>query len=144
MKFSKRHLAKTITWRVVGTLDTLLLSWIISNDFSFALQIGFFELITKMILYYVHERLWFKSTIKSSNKRHILKTFSWRAVGTLDTVILGWIITGNPLTGLKIGSAEVITKMLLYYIHEKLWYKIDYGLNQRIRKKRLEELRNAK
>ena len=144
MKFSKRHLAKTITWRVVGTLDTLLLSWIISNDFSFALQIGFFELITKMILYYVHERLWFKSTIKSSNKRHILKTFSWRAVGTLDTIILGWIITGNPLTGLKIGSAEVITKMLLYYIHEKLWYKIDYGLNQRIRKKRLEELRNAK
>ena len=144
MKFSKRHLAKTISWRVVGTLDTLLLSWIISNDFSFALQIGFFELITKMILYYVHERLWFKSTIKSSNKRHILKTFSWRAVGTLDTIILGWIITGNPLTGLKIGSAEVITKMLLYYIHEKLWYKIDYGLNQRIRKKRLEELRNAK
>ena len=40
-------------------------------------------------------------TIKSSNKRHILKTFSWRGVGTLDTIILGWIITGNPLTGIE-------------------------------------------
>ena len=144
MKFSKRHLAKTVTWRIVGTLDTLLLSWLISSDFNFAIQIGFFELFTKMTLYYLHERAWFKSKIKSSSKRHLLKTFSWRTVGTLDTIILGWIITGNPLTGLKIGSAEVITKMLLYYGHEKLWYQIDYGLDKRDKKKKLEKLKNAK
>ncbi|WP_400076756.1 DUF2061 domain-containing protein [Winogradskyella sp. R77965] len=131
MRFSKRHLAKTVTWRIIGTLDTLLLSWLISSNITFALQIGFFELITKMIFYYMHERIWFKSSIKSSDKRHVLKTFSWRALGTLDTILLGWIITGNPLTGVKIGVAEVITKMLLYYGHEKLWYKIDYGLDQR-------------
>ena len=107
-------------------------------------QIGVFELVTKMILYYVHERLWFKSKIESSNKRHVLKTFSWRGVGTLDTIILGWIITGNPLVGLKIGGAEVVTKMLLYYGHEKLWYRINFGLNQRNHKKRLQELKNVK
>ena len=144
MKFSKRHLAKTITWRIIGTLDTFLLSWFISNDISIGLQIGFFELVTKMILYYLHERVWFKSTIKSSNRRHILKTFSWRGVGTLDTIILGWIITGNPLTGLKIGGAEVVTKMLLYYGHEKLWYRIDYGLDQRSKKKQIEKLNNTR
>ena len=144
MKFSKRHLAKTITWRILGTLDTLLLSWYISNDISVGVQIGFYELITKMILYYIHERVWFKSTIKSSNKRHILKTFSWRGIGTLDTIVLGWVITGNPLTGLKIGGAEVITKMLLYFGHEKLWYRINYGLDQRQRKKRLEELKKTR
>ena len=143
MKFSKRHLAKTITWRILGTLDTLLLSWFISNDFSIGVQIGFFELVTKMILYYVHERVRFKSTIASSNKRHILKTFSWRGVGTLDTIVLGWVITGNPLTGLKIGGAEVITKMLLYYGHEKLWYRINYGLDQR-KKRKLNNLNNPK
>ena len=137
MKLSKRHLAKTLTWRVIGTLDTMLLAWFISNDFKVGLQIGFFEFISKMILYYVHERLWFKSTIKSSNRRHILKTFSWRGIGTLDTIILSWIITGNPLMGLKIGGAEVITKMLLYFGHEKLWYSINYGLDQRQRKIRL-------
>ena len=143
MKFSKRHLAKTITWRILGTLDTFLLSWFISNDLTIGFQIGFFELITKMILYYIHERVWFNSTIKSSNKRHILKTFSWRGVGTLDTIILGWVITGNPLTGLKIGGAEVVTKMLLYFGHEKLWYRIDYGLDKRIEKKRLNKFKNS-
>jgi len=144
LKFSKRHLAKTITWRIIGTLDTMLLSWFISNDITVGVQIGFFELITKMVLYYLHERLWFKSTVKSSNKRHILKTFSWRGIGTLDTIVLGWIITGNPLTGLKIGGAEVITKMLLYFGHEKIWYRINYGLDRRQRKKRLEELRKTR
>jgi uncharacterized membrane protein len=141
LKFSKRHLAKTVTWRIIGTLDTLLLSWFISGDLSIGVQIGAFEMVTKMVLYYIHERVWFKSSIKSSNKRHILKTFSWRAVGTIDTFILGWVITGNPLTGLKIGGAEVITKMLLYFGHEKLWYKINYGLDQRHRKKKLKKIK---
>jgi uncharacterized membrane protein len=59
----------------------------------------------------------------SSLKRHLLKTISWRAVGTIDTIILGWIITGDPLTGLKIGALEVLTKMTLYFIHERVWYK---------------------
>lgn len=135
MKFSKRHIAKTITWRILGTLDTFLLSWFISNDITIGFQIGVFELVTKMVLYYVHERLWYKSKVKSPNRRHILKTFSWRAVGTLDTIVLSWIITGNPLTGIKIGGAEIITKMLLYYGHEKIWYRIDFGLDKR--KKRL-------
>ena len=144
MKFSKRHLAKTITWRIIGTIDTLLLSWFISDDINVGILIGFFELITKMVLYYVHERLWYKSIVKASNRRHILKTFSWRGIGTLDTILLGWIITGNPLTGLKIGGAEVVTKMLLYFGHEKLWYRISYGLDQRNRKKRLQELKNFK
>lgn len=135
-------MAKTITWRIVGTLDTFILSWLISSDMAVGLQIGVLELITKMILYYVHERLWFKSTIQSSNKRHILKTFSWRGIGTLDTILLGWIITGNPLTGLKIGGAEVITKMLLYFGHEKLWYRINFGLDRLHKKKRLEKLKS--
>ncbi|WP_179351479.1 DUF2061 domain-containing protein [Winogradskyella vidalii] len=144
MKFSKRHLAKTITWRLIGTLDTFLLSWLISGDMAVGAQIGVYELITKMVLYYVHERAWFKSAIKSSNKRHVLKTFSWRAVGTIDTIVLGWLVSGNPLTGLKIGSAEIVTKMLLYFGHEKLWYRIDFGLDQRNRRKRLEKLKKSK
>lgn len=55
--------------------------------------------------------------------RHILKTITWRIVGTIDTILLGYIITGNISTGLKIGGVELITKMLLYYIHERVWYK---------------------
>lgn len=60
---------------------------------------------------------------KSVLKRHILKSISWRMVGTIDTMILGWIVTGNPLTGLKIGILEILTKMTLYFLHERIWYK---------------------
>lgn len=133
----KRHLAKTITWRIVGTIDTIVLSCIISGNPFTGLKIGFSEVITKMVLYYLHERTWFKINLSKdgkvleSKKRHIAKTLTWRFIGTLDTIILAWIISGDPLTGLKIGFAEVITKMILYYLHERTWYKINYGLDER-------------
>lgn len=129
----KRHIAKAITWRFIGTLDTILLSWIITGDPFLGLQIGLAEVITKMILYYFHERLWFRINMdkESSNRRHILKTISWRAIGTIDTMILAWVISGDPMIGLKVGMVEVVTKMLLYYLHERTWYKINFGLEHR-------------
>lgn len=67
-----------------------------------------------------------------SKKRHILKTITWRIVGTLDTMILSWIITGSLKIGMAIGGVEVITKMVLYYFHERAWYKFsNFGLNER-------------
>ncbi|TXE19102.1 DUF2061 domain-containing protein [Psychroserpens burtonensis] len=136
----KRHIAKTITWRIVGTLDTVILSWIISGSPIIGLKIGLAEVVTKMLLYYFHERAWFKINLSKdgevleSRKRHIAKTFTWRLIGTIDTMILAWIISGDPLTGLKIGFAEVVTKMLLYYFHERFWYKSNYGLSNRNKK----------
>lgn len=64
-------------------------------------------------------------------KRHIAKTITWRIIGTIDTMILGWIITGNVLTGIKIGGMEVLTKMILYFLHERIWFKINFGLPKR-------------
>ena len=58
-----------------------------------------------------------------SYKRHITKTLSWRVIGTIDTMILSSIITGSWTIGLTIGGVEIITKMLLYFLHERLWYK---------------------
>lgn len=55
--------------------------------------------------------------------RHILKTISWRIIGTLDTIFLSWLITGELNTGLAIGGIEVVTKSILYYGHERVWYK---------------------
>ena len=131
----KRHLAKTITWRIVGTLDTIVLSWIITGNPLTGLQIGGAEVITKMVLYYLHERVWFNIGIRNSRKRHLIKTFTWRIIGTLDTFLLSWFITNNALTGLQIGVAEVVTKMILYYFHERSWYRINFGLEERRRKK---------
>jgi len=55
-----RSLAKTISWRVVGTIDTVIISLLITKTLSFALSIGMVELVTKMILYFFHERAWNK------------------------------------------------------------------------------------
>ena len=64
------------------------------------------------------------------HKRHLAKALSWRAVGTLDTFILAWLITGSIELGALVGGTEVLTKTFLYYVHERVWYKyIHYGVN---------------
>lgn len=76
--------------------------------------------------------------MSNSKKRHLAKTLTWRFVGTIDTMILAWVISGDPMTGFKIGAAEVVTKMILYYLHERSWYRINFGLDRRQeRKKRM-------
>lgn len=124
----KRHIAKTVSWRIVGTVDTILLSWILTGDAFIGLQIGMAEVATKMILYYFHERFWDQFALDNPERMHLVKTITWRFVGTMDTMMLAWIITGDPLTGMQIGVVEVITKMALYYLHERLWHRVDYGL----------------
>ena len=66
-----------------------------------------------------------------SYKRHIAKTVSWRVIGTIDTMILSGVITGSWITGLTIGAVEVVTKMVLYFLHERAWYKYSkFGLKK--------------
>ena len=141
MKFSKRHFAKSLSWRLIGTVDTLLFSSLITGDLSECISITGFTTFTKLVWYYIHERWWYNSSVSDSKKRHIIKTFSWRGIGTLDTIFFGWLITGNPFTGLKIGGFETVSKMLLYFGHEKLWYKINYGLDIRNKVKRIKKLK---
>ena len=65
-----------------------------------------------------------------SRKRHIAKTITWRIIGTIDTMLLGWLISGDPMIGLKVGGLELFTKMLLYYLHERVWYKSKFGIKE--------------
>ena len=53
-----------------------------------------------------------------------LKAISWRVIGTLDTMIISYFITGKITLALSIGSVEVVTKTILYYFHERLWAHI--------------------
>ena len=57
--------AKTITWRVIASLDTFLLSWLISGSVSVGVSIASLEVLTKMFLYYFHERQWEKPRVLS-------------------------------------------------------------------------------
>ena len=70
-----------------------------------------------------------KGAIKVSDRsdkpiKSIMKSVSWRLIGTIDTVLISYIITGRVTVALSIGSVEVITKTVLYYFHERLWAHI--------------------
>jgi uncharacterized membrane protein len=67
---------------------------------------------------------------KVSYKRHLAKTITWRLIGTLDTIVISWIISGDPMIGLKVGFVEVFTKMVLYFLHERMWYKTKFGIKK--------------
>lgn len=70
-----------------------------------------------------------KSATTGSEKwsRSVVKAVSWRIVGTLDTIIISWIITGNIHFAYTIGAIELVTKMVLYVIHERIWDKFKWG-----------------
>lgn len=147
----KHHISflKGVSWRVVATLDTILLSFIYTGSIGDALRIGFIEVFTKIFLFYLHERVWLRvkwgtkisQLVNEENKpcldtdtrnqlkvqeehyRSLIKGISWRFFGTMDTIIIATFITGDYSQALKIGATELITKIILYYFHERLWMR---------------------
>lgn len=69
------------------------------------------------------------ATDKSSEKpiRSIAKAVSWRIIGTLDTLLISYILTGKIALAASIASIDFITKMVLYFFHERLWNKVSWG-----------------
>ena len=60
-------------------------------------------------------------------KRSLVKTISWRIIGTIATVLISWLITGTLALAFSIGIIELISKLILYYFHERTWNKIKWG-----------------
>ncbi len=147
----RRSLAKAISWRIVGSLDTLLLSFLLitylgpvfgldhstGEAMGTASLIAVTEVITKMVLYYYHERFWETRNWgtsaagtgrRESYSRTTTKTATWRIVASLDTTLLAWLFTGSVATALSIGGLEVVTKLVLYFFHERIWANVAYGV----------------
>jgi len=59
--------------------------------------------------------------------RSIVKSISWRTVGTIDTMMIAWLVTGKLDFAVTIGGVELFTKMFLYYMHERTWNRIKFG-----------------
>ena len=131
-------LTKGVTWRIVGTIDTIFLSYIFTGSIGNSLKIGITEVFTKIFLFYLHERVWFRinwgivkdkiqqntslQEVREETKlRSAIKGISWRIIGTLDSIILATLWTGDYSKALKIGFTEVITKVILFYFHERIW-----------------------
>ena len=141
----KRHIAKAITWRIIGTIDTWLISYILvyyigdtpEKATEAASYIAGLELISKTILYYFHERIWYRLSFGFTPRvRHIIKTISWRLVGAIDTILLVFVVyfflfgktEGAAEIAVSMFSIEIVTKMVLYYLHERVWYTSHWGV----------------
>ena len=149
-----RSIIKGITWRIIGTADTIFLSWLFTGNIGTALKIGFIELFTKIVLLYFHERIWMifhigqkihivpteQLTYESSpdyidkHWRSLVKGISWRFFGTVDTIVISFFVTKNFAKAFTIGFAEVFTKVGLYYLHERVWMKIKWGKKKIMKK----------
>jgi uncharacterized membrane protein len=62
-------------------------------------------------------------------RRHLAKAMTWRTLGTIDTFLLAWFLTGSPEFGLTFSAVELLTKTFLYYAHERMWYKFKWGVS---------------
>ena len=66
---------------------------------------------------------------KTSEKpiRSIAKAFSWRVIGTVDTLIISYLLTGEFSVAASIASIDFVTKMILYFFHERFWNLVKWG-----------------
>jgi len=62
-------------------------------------------------------------------KRTLVKTMTWRVTASLTTFLIAWLLTGDLLIGMSIGSIEAIAKIFLYYYHERIWNNINWAKN---------------
>ncbi len=66
--------------------------------------------------------------IHESQTRTIVKSLTWRAIASLTTFVISWFITENLGAGMIIGGIDFVLKLLFYYLHERGWSHIDWGL----------------
>ena len=59
--------------------------------------------------------------------RSLIKAVSWRTVGTIDTFIISFFITGKASIAGGIAAVEVVTKIMIYYLHERVWAMVPWG-----------------
>lgn len=58
-----RSILKAISYRIISVIITILISWFITRSYRIAFAIGGFDVVAKIVFYYVHERIWHRSTI---------------------------------------------------------------------------------
>ena len=130
-----RSVIKGITWRLVATTDIILIVLLVTCltgncNFESAIKIGFLEFLIKLIIYYVHERIW-QSVLKdnvATKKETLQKTITWRIIATTTTFIIsGTVLNNFNEVVIYIALLELVTKFGLYYLHERLWAKIPVG-----------------
>lgn len=65
--------------------------------------------------------------MSDTSVRSLAKAVSWRITGTIDTFLISWLITGQTLLASGIALTEIMTKVGLYWLHERAWTRVKWG-----------------
>lgn len=65
--------------------------------------------------------------MSETRSRSAAKSLSWRVVATLTTVLLVLAFTGEVSIALSVGGAEVVAKLIIFYVHERIWDRFSWG-----------------
>ncbi len=147
-----RSLIKGVSWRIVATLDTILVGAVVLYFFNDGhvdiwkvLTIAAAEFPLKYLLYYVHERGWEYVRVdgETARSRTLKKSISWRIFATAMTFLIAAVvlnggsesadsghgIAADGVAGVAFAIAivEFFSKFALYYVHERIWAKLPLG-----------------
>ncbi len=84
-------------------------------------------MIAQMLLKSKEKSTYKEDSVGEKPIRSVAKALSWRVIGTLDTLVVSYILTGEMSVAASIASVDFLTKMALYFFHERLWNSIKWG-----------------
>jgi len=85
------------------------------------------KMITEKIIGNKSDESFKKSTSSDKPVRSVVKAISWRIVGTFDTLMVSWFVAGDLKIASSIASIDFVTKMILYFFHERAWNAVKWG-----------------
>lgn len=132
----KRSIAKAVSWRIVGTASLALVVYFFTDKPFLSLGISVIDIISNLILYYFHERIWdridwgrsfLESFFHATKKRILAKTLTWRLIATLYLLIVIFALTKKLLFSANVVLIDASLNIIEYYGHEWIWDQIKWG-----------------
>jgi len=124
MDSNLRSIAKSIVWRIIGVFWLVGITWIFTRSWIMVSMVTFIHHAIFLVIFYLHERVWIKSKMKSKFK-YAIKALTYEVI--LGNIILGlitYLITRSVKEMTCITLVYIQSKLVLYYIYDWFWSRI--------------------
>lgn len=131
IRFNVKSTSETERWRLITDGEETLVSNIIINGHTYT-TMDWMEEIQEYKWHIsceghiqVKNNIAYVTTVKEEAVfiRHVLKTVSYRLLGTLTTVTVAYFVSSSITIASLLGFGELLLKPLIYFLHERIWYK---------------------
>lgn len=120
----KKSMLKSLVWRIMGVVILATITWIFTHSWITVGLITIIHHATFLLVFYLHERLWFRFNMKKEKLRRVLKALTYEVIlgmGIGGLIVL--FITGEWSKVSQITLTYTVVKLVTYYIYEKMWTK---------------------